>query len=461
MRHEKYLNGFSVYLALGLVFLCGFDSWGVPRGSGSNTTLCIGSPCDQLYLPVSKEEEGWGDGSTQSINNNFLKISSAVFRIETQASSTNYIQLRGTLQSGATFYVSSASVDGQALLSRTSGNVGIGTASPSGKLHAAVTSTSGGAIDFGLGRVRLTDDALSSNPRIRTADGNTLDLFAASGSNITFFGASTERMRIQSAGDIAIGTNTANLGGFSTGSTVVSVEGTDAGYGGALELIGRDVASPDGIGDIYFIHQGATSTAALGIISVNRAGVTDAGAMSFWTRPGASSIAERMRVQADGNVGIGTISPSARLQIEHSGAVATVKIGTTSAAQNGEELIIGDNAGGVGTAGIGLFGAQGLYSFYSSTGASLGNIHHNGVVGNMNINNLDGSEIRFNTNNTLRMTIGDAGNPFVKIAQFSNCAIGTPSSVGQICVQNSATQPIWIATATTLGGFQPLTMAAE
>src|SRR3990167_4138282 len=309
MRHEKYLNGFSVYLALGLVFLCGFDSWGVPRGSGSNTTLCIGSPCDQLYLPVSKEEEGWGDGSTQSINNNFLKISSAVFRIETQASSTNYIQLMGTLQSGATFYVSSASVDGQALLSRTSGNVGIGTASPSGKLHAAVTSTSGGAIDFGLGRVRLTDDALSSNPRIRTADGNTLDLFAASGSNITFFGASTERMRIQSAGDIAIGTNTANLGGFSTGSTVVSVEGTDAGYGGALELIGRDVASPDGIGDIYFIHQGATSTAALGIISVNRAGVTDAGAMSFWTRPGASSIAERMRVQADGNVGIGTTSP--------------------------------------------------------------------------------------------------------------------------------------------------------
>ena|SRR3990167_2913129 len=46
----------------------------------------------------------------------------------------DYIQLRDTLQSGATFYVSSASVDGQTILARTSGNVGIGTATPQSKL---------------------------------------------------------------------------------------------------------------------------------------------------------------------------------------------------------------------------------------------------------------------------------------------------------------------------------------
>src|SRR3990170_5062798 len=46
--------------------------------------------------------------------------------------SSNYIQNTSALQSGATFYVSSGTVDGQFCV--TSGNVGIGTASPSEKL---------------------------------------------------------------------------------------------------------------------------------------------------------------------------------------------------------------------------------------------------------------------------------------------------------------------------------------
>jgi hypothetical protein len=45
------------------------------------------------------------------------------------------VMLRETLQSGATIYVSSASVDGQTILARSSGNVGIGTATPKTTLH--------------------------------------------------------------------------------------------------------------------------------------------------------------------------------------------------------------------------------------------------------------------------------------------------------------------------------------
>ena len=48
---------------------------------------------------------------------------------------TSYIQLSSSLQSGATFYVSSGSVDGQVILARTSGNVGIGTSAPGQKLQ--------------------------------------------------------------------------------------------------------------------------------------------------------------------------------------------------------------------------------------------------------------------------------------------------------------------------------------
>jgi len=44
---------------------------------------------------------------------------------------------QSTLQNGSVFYVSSASVDGQAILARNSGNVGVGTDSPNDKLEVA------------------------------------------------------------------------------------------------------------------------------------------------------------------------------------------------------------------------------------------------------------------------------------------------------------------------------------
>jgi hypothetical protein len=56
----------------------------------------------------------------------------------------NPILNQSSIQSGAVLYVSSASVDGQTLLARSGGNVGIGTASPGNKLDVA------GALGFTL-----------------------------------------------------------------------------------------------------------------------------------------------------------------------------------------------------------------------------------------------------------------------------------------------------------------------
>ena len=77
--------------------------------------------------------------------------------------STNYVQITNNLQSGATFYVSSGSVDGQTLLARSSGNVGIGNANPQSKLDVSgsiysrrVSLTDGGtiAVDWSQGNVQ-------------------------------------------------------------------------------------------------------------------------------------------------------------------------------------------------------------------------------------------------------------------------------------------------------------------
>src|SRR3990167_11282968 len=155
---------FCLALVLVLFFMVSV-AFSAPRSSGSRTQ-CIGSPCETLYLPVTQEEKGAVTGSTDSYNNNAVVVASAIARVELQASNTNYVEISGStqtkkgglnvqgtlgfnvlkggatsyiqnsnsLQSGSTFYVSSASVDGQTILARTSGNVGIGTATPQSKL---------------------------------------------------------------------------------------------------------------------------------------------------------------------------------------------------------------------------------------------------------------------------------------------------------------------------------------
>src|SRR3990167_6949745 len=76
------------------------------RGSGTYTTRY------RLYQPATGETQGWGtDSSTNSINNNFAIIDSSMSTFDLQARNTNYIQLVNSLQSGATFYTASGTVN--------------------------------------------------------------------------------------------------------------------------------------------------------------------------------------------------------------------------------------------------------------------------------------------------------------------------------------------------------------
>ena len=95
-----------------LTALLPVNSNAAARGSGSYTTLPIGSAPQRLYLVATREEPGWlTDASTNSINQNFVLISSAVYRLETIGGNTNYILLQATLQSGAVFFVSSGTAN--------------------------------------------------------------------------------------------------------------------------------------------------------------------------------------------------------------------------------------------------------------------------------------------------------------------------------------------------------------
>ena len=103
MKNRSIFIFFSILTSIGL-------TWAATRGSGSYVTLGNG---DRIYLPTAQENPGWlTDLSTNSINLDLIAISSAIYNLQLLAGNTNYIQNRNTLQTSSVFFVSSGTVYG-------------------------------------------------------------------------------------------------------------------------------------------------------------------------------------------------------------------------------------------------------------------------------------------------------------------------------------------------------------
>jgi len=185
----------------------------------------------------------------------------------------------------------------EAMRINASGNVGIGTTSPASKLHVV-----------GADGTYQTRIGHSTQSLYLTVDGANVDYKSSgnsSGSH-SFSTGNTERVRITSSGNVGIGTTSPNY---------------------ALDI------SKDG-GSILNLHRPNSSTAAASFLdfSFNTANATEAvyarirsdvevntdsaqgGDLSFHTA-NAGTVGEVMRLTQEGNVGIGTTSPVAKLHV--------------------------------------------------------------------------------------------------------------------------------------------------
>tara|TARA_R100000773_G_scaffold25104_1_gene21981 strand:+ start:322 stop:2526 length:2205 start_codon:yes stop_codon:yes gene_type:complete len=192
----------------------------------------------------------------------------------------------GSTSAGIVFRTAASGSEAERMNITSAGLVGIGTSSPETNLHVQ------GAGD---GMVRITS-ADGSSAFLDLGDASDKDggrIQYNTDSSLRFNTASTERLRLDSSGNVAIKTNDVALSG--SGTLRVNSGSTS----GALNLDG-----------------GATNHGG----EINLTGGSNGGRIQFRTGQGSGQQNEKMRLDENGRLGIGTVSPAVKFVVSNGGA---------------------------------------------------------------------------------------------------------------------------------------------
>jgi hypothetical protein len=332
-----------------------------------------------------------------------------------------------SIESGSNLILQTVNTERMRITS--AGNVGIGTTAPEvplsvvgldTQIHFGEASDGGGylmseadgqfRISGGAGfkvggtgwRAKATEAAIIGHD-----SGGDIKFFNDTGLTVGNSFTPTERMRIDSSGNVGIGETSPgtllDIKGVAGANNRITFNTTDAGING--NVLGGFVAE--------------NQTDSVGQITVRRESAVDDGYIVFETQATGGGLAERMRINSSGNVGIGTSSPSQKLDV------------------NGTSRV----AGLLQTFNTGLFTTDGALSNYSSTngvylnGNAAGWLRINGDGSNASCIQVNGASvgtapntIQFLTNSAQRMRITSTG----------NVGIGTTNPTGNLHV-NSGT----------------------
>jgi len=157
-----------------------------------------------------------------------------------------------------------------------------------------------------------------------TAPANGLYLPATNA--LGFATNSTERVRIDSSGNVGIGTSSPNIGAAGTALTILGSSTNRAN----LEL-GSTTASASSVFGQAAGYNGATLAT---LVQFFGDGATDSGAIKFFTKATGGSITERVRLDSSGNLGLGVTplsSGTTAFEVKGGGDVAFQGNGNISA----------------------------------------------------------------------------------------------------------------------------------
>ena len=208
----------------------------------------------------------------------------------------------------------------------SAGNLGVGTSSPNAASRATILSSGTSTSAFGNVGLRLSANGSGYASTLVFSDevANSAGISMVSG-NLAFgtSGFNTERMRIDSSGNVGIGTTTPNK---ISGTTILSINTASPAL-----YAGLDISTNDAVRTALYANNAGsfleTRTSTPLVFGTNTT--------------------ERMRIDSSGNVGIGTSTPSSgsKLTVAVNTTGATVPTDSLVAIVDSKDMALGDGGG--------------------------------------------------------------------------------------------------------------------
>jgi hypothetical protein len=402
---------------------------GLLHVNSTSTTNAIVSGSDAARLVINGDTANSGDTGTEDASLIFETDGAYSSAVNSGLGSSGFRLglLNGAAASTLVFVDILSGVDRERMRIDGSGNVGIGTSSPTASLSVVGAQTLTRGLDMGITGVDATCYVSQKRATVETIMGplSTRMLFGTiSNHDVAVQTNNTERMRILNTGLVGIGTSapTTQLDVHGSGSLALRRNTTDS--------TAQVLLSQAGTGDslIDFL---------LPSVRAWRMGIDNSDADKFKLQPSqtADFSGAVVTVDVSGNVGIGTSSPGAKLDV-----VGDIR-GTTAIAlgaglNNDNRIEIGAGRTGSNFAYIDLIGDTtytdfGMRMIRGNAGPNASSeINHRGT-GDFILNAVDAASLRFLTSGTERMRFDSAGT-----ASFLGLLVGRSSASTDVNTAN-------------------------
>jgi hypothetical protein len=358
-------DSINFIIALGDVLGIGVPSDGTVTSAKLDTNIAIAGnltvDTNTLYVDSTNNRVGIGTTSPDA-----LLTVNTIASFGDGAVGTPSIAHKGDLNTGIWFpaadTIAFSEGGAEAMRIDSSGNVGIGTSSPGTILdvNGAVTLRATGGEG---GEIRFNNGANNATAMFIDVDNNNATrIYNALATNTIFYTNSSERMRIDSSGNVGIGTSSV------LASTKLDVRGAISAYDGGTQEVrlntdgNIEISRTDGVPFIDF----KSSTAEDYDCRIQQI----SNGLTFQTG-GNGTASERMRIDSSGNVGINTSSPGAKLHVNGSNIIGDFNAsGTYTSSNVGTSFGWNFSGGGRESMVMNNDTSGGGFSFHQRTGAS-------------------------------------------------------------------------------------------